>query len=88
MQHSLSTALYYRKDLAKEPIMLVLTRRIGQTLFIGDEVTVTVLDVSGRQVRIGVQADRHIPIHRGEISGKVRSRSLEDAPVVRHASKE
>jgi carbon storage regulator len=47
--------------------MLVLTRRPGQTLTIGDNVTVTVLGIRGSQVRIGISAPNDIPVHREEI---------------------
>lgn len=47
--------------------MLILTRRIGQTLRIGDDVSVTVLDVRGNQIRVGVQAPMSVGVHREEI---------------------
>ena len=47
--------------------MLILTRRVGETLMIGDEVTVTVLGVKGNQVRIGVNAPREVAVHREEV---------------------
>ena len=47
--------------------MLVLTRRVGETLMIGDDVTVTVLGVKGNQVRIGVSAPKEVAVHREEI---------------------
>lgn len=47
--------------------MLILTRRIGETLVIGEDVTVTVLAVKGGQVRLGVNAPKEVPVHREEI---------------------
>ena len=53
--------------------MLILTRRVGETLMIGDEVTVTVLGVKGNQVRIGVNAPRKVAVHREEIYDRIKS---------------
>jgi len=52
--------------------MLILTRRVGETLMIGDEVTVTVLGVKGNQVRIGVNAPKDIAVHREEIFERIK----------------
>lgn len=52
--------------------MLILTRRVGETLMVGDEVTVTVLGVKGNQVRIGVNAPKDIAVHREEIYKRIK----------------
>lgn len=51
--------------------MLILTRRIGEQLCIGDDIKVVVLDVKGNQVRIGVQAPRSIAVHRQEVADRI-----------------
>ncbi|MEP1470453.1 MAG: carbon storage regulator CsrA [Halieaceae bacterium] len=53
--------------------MLILTRRVGESLMIGEEVTVTVLGVKGNQVRIGVNAPRDVAVHREEIYNRIQS---------------
>lgn len=52
--------------------MLILTRRVGETLMIGDEVSVTVLGVKGNQVRLGVNAPKDIAVHREEIYQRIQ----------------
>ncbi|MGF1547240.1 MAG: carbon storage regulator CsrA [Thiotrichales bacterium] len=53
--------------------MLILTRRVGETLMIGDEVTITVLGVKGNQVRIGINAPKDVPVHREEIYQRIKN---------------
>jgi carbon storage regulator len=60
--------------------MLILTRRLNQTLMIGDRISVTVLDVKGSQVRLGVKAPRDVAVHREEIFEKVRAERRAAAP--------
>ena len=52
--------------------MLILTRRVGETLMVGDQVTVTILGVKGNQVRIGVNAPRDVAVHREEIYQRIQ----------------
>jgi len=59
--------------------MLILTRRVGETLMVGDEVTVTVLGVKGNQVRLGVNAPKHVAVHREEIYQRIQGEQQTDA---------
>ena len=52
--------------------MLILTRRVGESLVIGDDVVVTVLGVKGNQVRIGIKAPKHVEVHREEIHNRIQ----------------
>ena len=55
--------------------MLILTRRVGETLMIGDNVSVTVLRVKGNQVRLGVNAPKDVSVHREEIFERIQQES-------------
>ena len=58
--------------------MLILTRRNGEVLKIGDDIDVTVLGVTGNQVRIGISAPRHVAVHRGAIYQKIKQEQTGD----------
>lgn len=58
--------------------MLILTRRVGETLMVGDEVTVTVLGVKGNQVWIGVNAPKEVAVHREEIYQRIQREKTDD----------
>ena len=60
--------------------MLILTRRIGETLMIGDDVTVTVLGVRGNQVRLGVNAPKDVAVHREEIYDRIAKEKESNDP--------
>lgn len=52
--------------------MLILTRRVGETVMIGDDVTITVLGTKGNQVRVGINAPKSVPVHREEIYERIQ----------------
>ena len=60
--------------------MLILTRRVGETVMIGDEVTITVLGVKGNQVRVGINAPKHVAVHREEIYERIKREQQGGAP--------
>lgn len=53
--------------------MLILTRKIGESLMVGDDVTISVLGVKGNQVRIGIDAPKHVQVHREEIYNRIQN---------------
>jgi len=57
--------------------MLILTRRLGETLMVGDEVTVSVLGIKGNQVRIGINAPKEVSVHREEIYERIKAEKQE-----------
>jgi carbon storage regulator len=60
--------------------MLILTRRVGESITIGDDITVTVLAVNGAQVRIGVDAPKDVPVHREEVAQRIAAQKLGRIP--------
>ena len=62
--------------------MLILTRRVGETLMIGDDVTITILGVRGGQIRVGVNAPKNTAVHREEVYEKMRKEDAVVAPQV------
>jgi len=58
--------------------MLILTRRVGETLVIGDDVTITVLGVRGNQVRVGVNAPKDVAVHREEIYQRIQDEKIDE----------
>ena len=60
--------------------MLILTRRVGEAIMIGNEVTVTVLGVKGNQVRVGVNAPRDVAVHREEIFERIKHEEQDGIP--------
>ena len=57
--------------------MLILTRRVGETLMIGDNISVTVLGVKGNQVRLGINAPKDVAVHREEIFERIRHEQID-----------
>ena len=60
--------------------MLVITRRTGETINIGDDTGITVLDIKGNQVRIGIKAPKDVSVHREEIYRRIKENSSLDTP--------
>ena len=65
--------------------MLILTRRVGETIVIGDDVVVTVLGIKGNQVRIGINAPKNVSVHRQEIYERIQSEKNTTTPAAEPA---
>jgi carbon storage regulator len=61
--------------------MLILTRKLGERIAVGDNITITFLEIKGKQVKVGIEAPRNISVHRQEIYEKIRSENLESSGV-------
>lgn len=61
--------------------MLVLTRKVHQSIVIGDDIEVVVLEVRGEQVRLGIRAPRHVTVHRKEIYDQIRQENVQSTEV-------
>ena len=64
--------------------MLILTRRVGETVMIGNDVTVTILGVKGNQVRVGISAPKNVAVHREEIYERIRREQRGDSQPESH----
>lgn len=60
--------------------MLILTRRVGETVMIGEEVAVTILGVKGNQVRVGINAPKNVAVHREEIFERIKFEGPDESP--------
>lgn len=59
--------------------MLILTRKLGETIVIGNGIKISILDFNGKQLRVGIEAPRHIPVHRGEVYEAIQEQNRQAA---------
>ena len=77
--------LFHRLEHEEEP-MLVLTRRIGESILIGDDVEITLVRIEGDQVRIGISAPKHVQVYRKELLDEVQRENIRAAETVRQGN--
>ncbi|MCC7212002.1 MAG: carbon storage regulator CsrA [Candidatus Brocadia sp.] len=65
--------------------MLILTRKLGESITIGDEVKITIVDCQGKQVKLGIVAPKHVKVHREEIFEKIQEENMKAAKVSKNA---
>ena len=58
--------------------MLILTRRVGESLIIGDDIVINILGVKGNQIRIGINAPKEVSVHREEIYNRIQAEKVDD----------
>ena len=61
--------------------MLILTRKLGEKINIGDDITITLVEIKGAQVKLGIEAPKHIEIHRQEIYERIREENLNSSDI-------
>ena len=61
--------------------MLILTRKLGEKINIGDDITITLVEIKGAQVKLGIEAPKHIEIHRQEIYERIREENLSSSDI-------
>lgn len=61
--------------------MLILTRKLGEGLFIGDDIRITVVEIRGRQIRLGIEAPSHVVVLREEVYCRIREQNLQAAAI-------
>lgn len=66
--------------------MLVLSRRLGETLIIGNNIEVTVLGISGNQIRLGIDAPQDIPVHRTEVYNRLQEKEETTEAITEHSA--
>jgi carbon storage regulator len=61
--------------------MLILTRKLGEKITIGDDITITLVEIRGTQIKLGIEAPKHIEIHRQEVYERIREENLSSSDI-------